>query len=185
MKTIIGILVGLCLATGANAQESETITITPVKKGEEPKAVMDAIRNDFPKGMIADLNFLPLVLYGEQWSVRTEGNVKQSDNVKFYQVNIKEGPQSYQAVYDKHGKLHYSKRIIKHAELPQAVVDAITVAHPDYKIINDREKITSDPNGKLNIVYHVTIQKKEHGILRGMFVDPTGKILREIHPYKV
>jgi hypothetical protein len=31
MKTIIGILVGLCLATGANAQESETITITPVK----------------------------------------------------------------------------------------------------------------------------------------------------------
>jgi hypothetical protein len=117
--------------------------------------------------------------------VRTEGNVKQSDNVKFYQVNIKEGPQSYQAVYDKHGKLHYSKRIIKHAELPQAVVDAITVAHPDYKIINDREKITSDPNGKLNIVYHVTIQKKEHGILRGMFVDPTGKILREIHPYKV
>lgn len=185
MKTTFAFMLGLCLAIGAWAQSTETVTITPVKKGEEPQAVMDAIRNDFPQAIVTELNFLPTVLYGEQWNVRTDGVAAKNADTQYYQVNIREGDQHYKAVYDKEGNLHYSKQIIKHAELPKAVVDAVAAAHPDYKIINDREKITSDADGKLNIVYHVTIQKKEHGILRGMFVDPSGKIIREIHPRKM
>ena len=186
MKTTFVFMLGLCLAIGACAQSTETVTITPVKKGEEPKAVMNAIRNDFPQAIVTELGFLPTVLYGEQWNVRTDGvAAAKNADTQFYQVNIREGSDNYKALYDKDGNLHFSKRIIKHAELPQAVIDAVAAAHPDYKIINDREKITSDADGKLNIVYHVTIQKKEHGILRGMFIDPTGKVIREIHPRKL
>jgi len=43
---------------------SETLTLRPVKKGEEPKEVMNAIRKDFPKAIVSDLNFLPAKLYG-------------------------------------------------------------------------------------------------------------------------
>jgi hypothetical protein len=186
MKTTFVFMLGLCLAIGAWAQSTETVTITPVKKGEEPQAVMNAIRNDFPQAIVTELGFLPTVLYGEQWNVRTDGvAAAKNADTQFYQVNIREGSDNYKALYDKDGNLHFSKRIIKHAELPQAVIDAVAAAHPDYKIINDREKITSDADGKLNIVYHVTIQKKEHGILRGMFIDPTGKVIREIHPRKL
>jgi hypothetical protein len=185
MKTTFACMLGVCLTVGAWAQSTETVTITPVKKGEEPQAVMNAIRNDFPQAIVTELGFLPTVLYGEQWNVRTDGAVAKNADTQYYQVNIREGQDSYKALYDKAGNLHYSKRIIKHAELPQAVIDAVAVAHPDYKIVNDREKITSDADGKLNIVYHVTIQKKEHGILRGMFIDPTGKVIREVHPRKM
>ncbi|HEY9049108.1 MAG TPA: hypothetical protein VIN08_24575 [Ohtaekwangia sp.] len=178
MKKSFSLMLGLLLTTMVWAQENETVKITPVKKGEEPQAVMAAIRADFPNAVATDLNFLPMILYGEQWDVQTEGSVAKS-GAQFYQVNVRQANQTFQAVYDKNGKLQHSKRIIKHAELPQAVVDAISKAHPDYKIIRDQEKITSDPAGKLNIVYHVTIRRVHH-MSRGIFIDPTGKILRDV-----
>lgn len=185
MKTTFAFMMSLCLAIGAWAQSTETVVITPVKKGEEPQAVMNAIRTDFPQAIVTELGFLPAVLSGEQWNVRTDGVAAKNADTQYYQVNIREGNDRYKALYDKEGKLQASKQIIKHAELPQAVINAVATAHPDYKIINDREKITSDATGKLNVVYHVTIQKKEHGILRGMFIDPAGKIIREVHARKM
>lgn len=185
MKTTFAFMLGLCLAIGAWAQSTETVTITPAKKGEEPQAVMNAIHSDFPQAVVTDLGFLPSVLYGEQWNIRTDGVAATNTDMQYYQVNIREGNNRYKALYDKEGKLQASKQIIKHAELPQTVINAVAKAHPDYKIINDREKITSDATGKLNVVYHVTIQKKEHGVLRGMFIDPAGKVIREVHPRKV
>ncbi|HEY9004897.1 MAG TPA: hypothetical protein VIM75_02125 [Ohtaekwangia sp.] len=180
MKKLISLMLGLCLITMAWAQvEEETVRITPVKKGDEPKAVMDAIHTDFPNALSTNLNFLPLKLYGEQWNVQTDGTAPASGSA-FYQVNVREQNQSFKAVYDKNGKLQHSKVMIKQAELPEAVVAAISKAHPGYKIVRDVEKITSDRAGNVNVVYHVTI-RKEHNLSHGIFVDPTGKILRDIH----
>jgi hypothetical protein len=103
MKTTFACMLCLCLTVGAWAQSTETVTITPVKKGEEPQAVMNAIRNDFPQAIVTELGFLPTVLYGEQWNVRTDGAVAKNADTQYYQVNIREGQDSYKALYDKAG----------------------------------------------------------------------------------
>lgn len=61
-----------CVAPGVTAQQ-KTLTVTKVKKGEEPKVVLDAIKTDFPDFIAKDLSFLPAKLYGEEWNVNFKG----------------------------------------------------------------------------------------------------------------
>ena len=57
----------LCFIAGiaiAYAQ-TETLTLKAAKKGEEPKEVMDAVKQDFPKAIVGNLNFLAITLISD------------------------------------------------------------------------------------------------------------------------
>jgi hypothetical protein len=175
MKNLV--LCCLCLvAVSAMAQmNSETLTLRPVKKGEEPKEVMNAIRKDFPKAIVSDLSFLPAKLYGEQWSVDVQGDL-DGRTADLYQVSCKEGNDRFKAVYDANGKEISSKRIIHQAQLPTEVVKTISERYPNWKVVDDQEKITYK-NGTAKDAYHVRIQ--QNNISRSLFLDNSGKIVKD------
>ncbi|GAB3220597.1 hypothetical protein GCM10027423_52420 [Spirosoma arcticum] len=62
------LLLGTIWAKGSTVDK--TVTITHVKKGEQPQAVLDALRKDFANTTIKDTAFLPGTLYGMEWSVQ-------------------------------------------------------------------------------------------------------------------
>lgn len=176
-KSILFSLFLLAGIAGANAQiESETITVKAVKKGEEPKAVMDAIKQDFPKTIIADLNILPGKLYGEQWSISVDDKLHGAspDN---YLVTLKEKNETFRAVYDKTGQLRSSKHIIEQTQLPGEVTSAIAAKYPDWTIVKDSEKITYK-EGKTKEAYKVEIQKDK--TRRNLFLSNSGSIVKDI-----
>lgn len=174
MKTIIFFCLSLLAITAAQAQ-SETLTLKAVKKGEEPKEVMDAIKQDFPKAIVRNLNILPGKLYGERWSLSFDDKL---DGVTpdFYLVNLREDNETYKAVYDKDGKLKSSRFIINQAQLPKEITSAIAAKYPDWTIIRDREKITYN-EGIVKEAVHVEIQKDK--MYRSLFLDSSGKLLKD------
>ncbi len=178
MKTIffscLFLLAGIAFAQAQIA--SETLTIKPVKKGEEPKEVMEAIKQDFPKAIVQNLSILPAKLYGEYWSVYRDDNLS-GKTPAFYVVYLKETNELYRALYDKHGNIKSSKFIIKQAQLPKEVTSTVAKKYPDWKIINDLEKITSK-DGKTKEVYHVGIEKNK--MHRSLFLDNSGKLIKDV-----
>jgi len=172
------ILFCMCLVAGITLvqAQTETLTLKPVKKGEEPKAVMDAIKRDFPKGIASDLSVLSSKMYGEQWSANLQDDTN-GDVPNYYQVTIKEGKESLRAVYDIGGKMLSSKEVIVPTALPGDVMKTITAKYPGWKIINDREKI-SYKNGSTTEVYHVQIQQNK--AYRNLFLDNTGKLVKDV-----
>lgn len=168
-KTILAIWL-MCLALGVMAQEKK-LTVTKVKKGDEPQAVMDALKQDFPKAITKDLSFLPSKLYGEEWNVQLEGDEINTPN--FYQVSIKQGNRDYTAIYDKNGTLLSSKEVIRNSPLPPKVAATVkTFAgwHVDkvHEIIKYKGK-TGDN------FYRVKLQKgAEHKIV---YLDRDGNII--------
>lgn len=170
MKKLILALALMCVTLGVMAQQQK-LTITKVKKGEEPKAVMDAIQRDFPKAVSKDLSFLPARLYGEEWNIELEGD--QLDEVKYYQISIKDENTDYTAVYNGNGKLLSSKQIIEDEPLPPAVSESIKKFkgwHIDktFEIIRYNGKKVSD-------IYRVKIQKgAEHKFI---YLDANGNII--------
>jgi hypothetical protein len=174
MKKLIFFCLSLLVITAAQAQ-TETLTLRAVKKGEEPKEVMDAIKQDFPNAIVRDLSMLPGKLYGERWSLsfddRLDGALPD-----FYLVNLKEGSETYKAVYDKAGNIKSSKFIINQAQLPKEVTSTIAAKYPDWTIIRDREKITYN-EGTVKDAIHVEIQKDK--MYRSLFLDNNGKLLKD------
>lgn len=174
MKKLILIL--LCALTGtvvAQAQ-NETLVLKPVKKGEEPQAVMAAIKKDFPKAIVGDLGFLPAKLYGEEWSADFKDNLNGAPDL--YRVNLKEGNETYSAVYDRAGNVISSITIIKKAELPKEVTKAIATKYPGWKIVNDLEKIAYK-KGTAKEAFHVQIQESKMN--RHLLLSGSGKFLKD------
>lgn len=182
LKTITAmknfILIFACMAAGLAAQaqtDSETLMLTRVKKGEEPSAVMAAIKQDFPKAIVGDLNILPAKLYGERWSVNVDDQLNGA-TPDLYMVNMKEKGEQYKAVYDKKGNLMSSKTVVNKAALPSEVSATIHQKYPDWTIVNDREKITTK-QGAVREIFHVEIHKnKQH---RNLFVNPDGTMVKD------
>lgn len=166
-KLIIAIWLGYAL--GAAAQE--TMTITQVKKGDEPQAVMDAIKTDFPQSVQKELAYLPGKLYGREWNVTRDG--EQLDNLTFFQVRIKQGNTNYTAVYDKDGKLLSSMHVVEPAKMP-VQVQATVKKYAGWHVDSSSEQIKY--NGKTTTdVYKIKLQKGvEHKVI---FVDPTGNVV--------
>lgn len=166
----------MCLIAGAAMAQEETLTLKAVKKGEEPKEVMDAIKQDFPQAIAAVLAFLPDKLYGEKWSIDLTDNL-DGDTPNFYQVNLKEKNQSYQAVYDKTGKVLYSKTVIEQAKLPKEVMATVSAKYPGWNIVKDTEKITVKQGGAKE-VFRVEIKQEKKR--RSLFLDYGGKLIKDV-----
>ena len=174
MKKIIFFCLSLLAITAAQAQ-TETLTLKAVKKGEEPKEVMDAIKQDFPKAIVRDLNILPGKLYGEHWSLSLDDKLDGS-SPDFYVVSLKEDNETYKAVYDNAGNIKSSKFVIKQAQLPKEITSAISAKYPDWTIVRDQEKITYN-EGTVKDAIHVEIQKDN--MYRSLFFDSSGKLLKD------
>ena len=172
MKTLF-IMLGLsCLTLVITAQE---LKITKVKKGEEPKTVMNAIDRDFPKSISEDLSFLPSKLYGSEWNVDLQGDL--SSEVNFYQVKIKQGNTSYTAVYDREGILMSSMQIIESVNLSHAAKETLKKFN-GWHIDKTSEIIQYKKRGEkqtMSDTYRVKLQKDaEHKIV---FLDLAGNIV--------
>ncbi len=168
----------LCLVAGiALVQaQSETLVLKAVKKGEEPKEVMDGIKQDFPQAIVGDLNFLPSLLYGEHWSANLNDNLNGA-TINYYQVSLKEKNESFTAAYDKTGKMLSSKTVIKNGTLPTEITSAIHIKYPSWKVVSDSEKITYK-NGVLKEAYRVQIHEAKMN--RNLFFDGSGKLLKDV-----
>lgn len=168
----------MCFVTGmAIAQvKTETLTLKPVKKGEEPKEVMDGIKQDFPKAIVGDLSMLPAKLYGEQWSASLQNNL-DGTTPDFYHVSMKEGNEHYKAVYNKSGKLISSKTVVKNTQLPKEITATIAKKYPDWTIVFDSEKITYK-RGKIKEATSVEIQKEK--MYRLLFMDSGGTLIKDV-----
>lgn len=179
MKKILMILFVSTLIQGVSFAQENSLTLVPIKKGEEPKAVMDAIKRDFPKASTSDLSYLPSLIYNERWNVN-ENIEDNSDKYDLITVIIKENDKTYRAVYDQDGKILHTKTVIKDADLPKGIMKTIQSEYPGYSLVNDREKITSGKDLKSDIVYRVEIQKDNHGKITSLFFDNSGKILKKV-----
>jgi hypothetical protein len=161
----------ICLALGASAQQ-KTLAIEKVKKGEEPKAVIDAVNKEFPQSITKDLSFLPAELYGQEWNVNVTGD--EFEKSVLYQVQIKHGNTDYTAVYDKDGKLLSSKQLIHRAKLPAEVMATIK-KFTGWHIDDTHELIKYNGNKTITDTYKVKLEKGvEHKIV---FLDPKGNII--------
>lgn len=167
----------LCLVCGLTMTraQTETLTLKAIKKGKEPKAVMDAIKQDFPKGIAEDLNFLSAKLYRDRWGINFQDNLDGA-TPDFYQVNIREENEKYTAVYDKYGELRFSKTIIKHAQMPKEVTAAISYQYPDWQVLDDIEKIMYK-SGVATEVFKVEIEQDNN--FRMLFIDTLGNVLKD------
>ena len=154
----------------AGWSQEQRLQIQKVKKGEEPPAVMDAVRAQFPEAIVDQLSYLPYKLYGEEWNVRVDGT--PLEDVSLYKVHIKQDQKEFNGVYDKNGKLLSSQTFVDFAALPadvRASLDKFKDWHVDHahEYIQYNGKKTSD-------TYRVKLQKgAEHKIL---FMDPQGNI---------
>jgi hypothetical protein len=178
MKKIIIFCLGLLVISSASrAQvESETLTIKAVKKGEEPKEVMDAVKKDFPVAIVSDLSMLPGKLYGERWSVVMDDKL-DGNPPDMYLVTLKEGNDHYKAVYDKLGKIKSSKTVIKQTQLPKEVLNTIQNKYSDWTIVKDLEKITYK-DGLTREAFHVEIQKDK--MYRHLFLNSDGALIKDV-----
>ncbi|GAB4048944.1 hypothetical protein [Spirosoma litoris] len=180
MKKVSICLVLACLWLGASyAQEplvNRTVTITQVKKGEEPQQVMAALKQDFPSAIMKDIFYLPVILYGQEWAV-SEQDETNGDNseIEYYQVTMTGNGIKYTAVYDKTGKLISYKETINQTRLPGVVISSLERQFPNWRIIGDQERLTFSK--KRSIVYRVELangKKREK-----VFLDDYGKVLRK------
>jgi hypothetical protein len=172
MKKIILVIWLACWVLGTAAQEKKAV-ITPVKKGEEPQAVMDALKKDFPNTMVENLSFLPRKLYGEEWNIFIEGD--ENADPSFFEVRVKKENEFYTAVYNKSGKLLSSKHIIQNAALPKEVLETVKKFagwHMD-KV----QEIIEYRNNDLTNVYKIKLQQgMKH---KNVFINAKGEIVNE------
>jgi hypothetical protein len=178
MKKITMFCLGLLVISSAShAQiESETLTVKAVKKGAEPKEVMDAVKKDFPVAIVSNLSMLPGKLYGERWSVVMDDKL-DGNPPDMYLVTLKEGNDHYKAVYDKAGKIKSSKIVIKQTQLPKDVLNTIQNKYSDWTIVKDLEKITYK-DGLTREAFHVEIQKDK--MYRHLFLSADGTLIKDV-----
>lgn len=169
MKANVLAAVWALLALSGWAQEKK-ITIKHVEKGQEPAAVMEALKKDFPGFIVDDLSFLPGKLYGDEWNVQVSGDGEMEST--YYNVRVKEGNRTFTGVYDKNGKLLSSKQLMDYATLPKPVQDAVS-KYADWHVDHAHEYIKYNSR-KSTDVYRVKLQKG--GAHKFLFIDPTGKI---------
>ena len=181
MKKLIAALVmaGMsCEATYAQAPlADETLVIKAVKKGDEPKQVMDAVKSDFPDVIVKDVAFLPSALYGREWALSERNNTDNKTELMFYQVSAYGPTGHFQAVYDKAGKLLSFKQALKDAELPDAVSNTLKTLYGDWTVSGDKEYFSYDLK-KTDVAYRVTLTKGHKH--KHLLIDPSGKIRRKV-----
>ncbi|GAB3926612.1 PepSY-like domain-containing protein [Larkinella terrae] len=185
MKTLSIALLLTGLSIGATQAQSpledQSVTITHVKKGEEPQQVMDAVKADFPNSIVTDVAFLPHALYGHEWAVSENKNTDENIEMLYYRVAANSPTLNYTAVYNKDGKLLSFKEIVKQALLPDAVTKTISNQFADWKIVGDQERIQY---GKSSSNYY-RVELAKGKAREKVFFDSNGTVLRKVKKIRV
>ncbi|GAB3011924.1 hypothetical protein [Spirosoma pulveris] len=184
MKTIHFTLVLFCLtseAVLAQGTGDKFITITRVKKGEEPQEVMTAVKNDFPDVIVKDISFLPKALQDREWAVQEVDNSGSSD-VRFYNVQASSDNMKFDATYDRTGKLLSYKETLNQAALPESVMKTLNEQFSDWRVLGNQERFTLNPK-TTKVVYRVELAKDKAG--KHVFLDDNGKVLRQVRKLRI
>jgi len=169
------------LAIAQNTVQDKTVIIKSVKKGEEPQQVMSALKQDFPDAIMKDIAYLPLALYGQEWTVNETDNTDMNTDIEYYQITMHGKGIKYTAVYNKNGKLLTYKETINQTRLPEAVTKALGMSFPDWKVVGDQERLKYSKDQ--SIVYKVELAKGKSR--EKVFLDDYGKILRETKGHRL
>jgi len=163
-----------CWVLGTAAQE-KTVVLTPVKKGEEPEAIIKALKEDFPNTLMDNMKFLPGKLYGDEWNIDLQGDPNL--DINYYQVHIKKQNEYFTAIYNKSGELLSSKHIIDNAVLPKPVNETIK-SFAGWHVDKEQEIIEyHNKHKKIRDVYKVKLQQgAKH---KFVFINPNGQIAKE------
>lgn len=169
-------ILSLVLCIQGNAQAVEQVALKEVKEGEEPDAILNAIKKDFPDPIRRTLSFLPAKTYGAEWDVEISKASEEADPL-YYEVEIEAENGNYRAVYDKSGRLLKTRQVIENAELPEKVKMVLSTAYKGWKIEGREERIKNN-FGKFDVTYKVPLRK---GLKRKtIFFAPDGSIKREL-----
>ena len=171
-KVITLIALAFTVMAAAHAQNSE-IRIK-ARETEIPVAIVEAFKTDYLGAKADEWAIVPAIIVGEEYIVSGYDNLN-GEKPTSYLVKIKGTNLRGEAVYDKNGKLMYSKEAIKDVALPAVVRTAVGAKYPGYSFINDQEIIKQ---GKSNFIhYRVIIEKGKEKM--ALAVDASGKILKE------
>lgn len=161
-KIILPLLSGallLAFITPTQAQlVEETVALKVVKKGEEPKSVIESIKRDFPDSKIDQLAVLPRTLANRKWAITRENGNLDGTQPDFYEVSAKGRNEQFQAVYNRSGQLISFTERIKNTQLPAPVRQMLADKYPDWTIAADHELIKYR-NGQRNAAYRVRLEK--------------------------
>ena len=171
-KVITLIALAFTVMAAAHAQNSE-IRIK-ARETEIPVAIVEAFKTDYLGAKADEWAIVPAIIVGEEYIVSGYDNLN-GEKPTSYLVKIKGTNLRGEAVYDKNGKLMYSKEVIKDVALPAVVRNAVGAKYPGYSFIKDQETIKQ---GKSDFIhYRVIIEKGKEKM--ALAVDASGKILKE------
>jgi hypothetical protein len=170
----VSVLSALAFTIIATAHAQSAQVRIKVKETEVPVAVATAFKSDFAGDQSEEWEIVPAKALGEEYSVSGYDDL-DGQQPSAYSVRIKGKDTKGAAMYDKEGKLLFSKEVIKNTALPSAVTNAVLKKYPGYSILKDEEKIKQ---GKSTFIhYRVIIEKGKDK--RVVAVDEGGAILRE------
>jgi len=174
MKRIITTsALALTVVAGAFSQSAQ-IKIK-AREAEIPVDVVESFKKDYKGTDAVEWAIVPAVIVGEEYVVSGYDNLN-GEKPTSYEVTLKGDDIRAKAVYDKNGVLRYSKEVITHTALPDAVRNAVFKKYPGYTILKDQEIINQ---GKFNLIhYRVVLEKGTEKVT--LAVNDSGKILKEI-----
>ncbi|XOV92677.1 MAG: hypothetical protein ACFHWX_21025 [Bacteroidota bacterium] len=180
MKKMIFLLVmTMVLGTGYAQIGSESVMLSPIKKGEEPQAVLNSLKQQFPEATTSQFNWISDLLVGQKWSENLEGKLNGND-MRYIEVTVKDKNDSKaQVLFDDQGNLIKVKQFVKKVDLPAPILTSLKDKYPDYKLLNTSEKIRVGKDLKSSAVYRVEM-KGTHD-KTSLFYDMNGKLLKERH----
>ena len=173
MKKILSLVaMTFAIMTTIHAQSAQVKI--KVKEAEIPVSVVESFKKDFRGGQAEEWDIVPAAIVGEEYVVSGFDNL-DGEKPTSYAVIIKGTNTRAEAVYDKNGKLKYSKEVIKDTALPVAIRNAVTKKYPGFALISDQETIKE---GRSNFIhYRIIIEKGKEK--KALAVNESGKILRE------
>lgn len=159
-------------AIAVKAQNSNVILYeTRLETKKIPVVVSESVQRDFPNAKITESVSVPAKLYEQKWVVVDQN--QHPENMDYIEVNLSGKNMHSTAIYTTQGKLVSSREVLKKAQLPETVRQAIKTRYPDWKDRRDKEVIK---NGKHEITHYIVFLKKGWHEERVVF-DPNGKVL--------
>ncbi len=171
-KLLTSVAMTLAIVTTIHAQSAQVKI--KVKEAEIPVSVVESFKKDFAGGQAQEWDIVPAAIVGEEYVVTGYDNL-DGEKPTSYAVILKGTNTRGEALYDKNGKLKYSKEVIKDTALPVAIRNAVMEKYPGFAFIKDQETIKE---GRSNFIhYRVVISKDKEK--KALAVNENGKILRE------
>ncbi|GGF47142.1 PepSY-like domain-containing protein [Echinicola rosea] len=158
MKGIAIILFLGVLFCGAVHAQEERVVLKQVSDSEVPKAVVEAIKKDFPQSVVDEVKILPADGI-DSWKVTdVQNTMSPGDEMTYYAISFYGDGVSGQVLYDADGEMVVYKKVITNEALPPSIRSYIGNNYSGWAFIKDKEIIKKSPTAATD-VYTVVIKK--------------------------